>query len=159
MNNIATFFRESRIARFFIPLGIVLIVFSVFLFISDNQNKDYIKTESTVSKTELVKEATYDNEGNKEEATYRIFVKYTVDGKEYEQELGEMFERTVGDKVTIVYDPSDPTKISQPSSPILNFALLIGGIAALVGGVLSVVNAVKRHKKMKEQEESWKNGE
>ena len=157
MNAIATFFRESKTARFLIPLGIILIVVSVFLFISDKHNKDYIKIESTVSKVVLVKEASYDVDGNKEEATYNIFVKYTVDGKEYETELGEMFEQKVGDKITIVYNPENPNEISQPSSMILNIAMLVAGIASLTGGIISAVKAVKRHKQMKEQEKGWKN--
>ena len=158
MNNIAIFFRESRTARFLIPLGIILIVFSVFLFISDDHNKNYIETEATISKAELVREATIDSEGNREEASYMIFVKYTVNGKEYETELGEMLEQKVGEKITIVYNPDNPNEISTPSSPILNIVLLFGGMASLVGGIISAINAVKRHKKMKAQEESWKNG-
>ena len=159
MNGIATFFRESRTARFFIPLGIILIIVSIFLFISGNNTKDYIKTEATVSRAVLVKEATYDSEGNREEAMYQIYVKYTVDGKEYDTELGEMFEQKIGDKITIVYNPNNPNEISQPTSIIFNLVFLIGGIASLVGGTISAVNAVKRHKKMKEQERSWENGQ
>ena len=158
MNNLATFFRESRTARFFIPLGVILIAFSIILFIIGNQNKDYIKIESTVSKVELSREETIDSEGNTEPAMYKIFVKYTVDGKEYDTELGEMYEKKVGDKITIIYNPKDPTQISQPNSIILNIAMLVGGIASLTGGIISAVNAVKRHKKMKAQEESWNNG-
>lgn len=158
MNNLATFFRESRVARFFIPFGIILIVFSIFLFIAGDHNKNYLATEAVVSKTELVKEGTYDNEGNYEEAMYNIYVKYTVDGKEYETELGEMLERKVGDKINIVYNPANPEEISQPASLILNIVLLLGGIGALVGGIVSVINALKRNKKMRMQEEGWKNG-
>lgn len=157
MNAIATFFRESKTARFLIPLGIILIVVSVFLFISDKHNKDYIKIESTVSKVVLVKEASYDVDGNREEAMYNIFVKYTVDGKEYENELGEMFEQKVGDKITIVYNPENPNEISQPSSLILNLVCLVGGIASLTFGIVSAVNVVKKYQKMKEQEKGWKN--
>lgn len=155
MNSIATFFRESRTARFFIPLGIILIVVSIFSFISDNHNKNYIETNATVSKSILVKEETFDVEGNREPAEYDIYVKYTVDEREYETELGVMYEHKVGEKIKIVYDPNDPTKISQPASPILNFVLLASGIASLVGGIISAINAVKKHKKMKEQERSW----
>jgi hypothetical protein len=159
MNGIATFFRESKTARFLIPLGIILIIVSILLFIIGNNNKNYIKIESTVSKVELVKEETTDSEGNTEEAIYDIYVKYTVDGKEYDTELGEMSKRKVGDKITIVYNPDNPSEISQPSSIILNICLLVGGIVSLVGGIISSINAVKRYKKMKTQEEGWNNGQ
>ena len=159
MNGIATFFRESKTARFLIPLGIILIIMSILLFVIGNHNKNYIKIESTVSKVELVKEETTDSEGNTDEAIYNIYVKYTVDGKEYDTELGEMSKRKVGDKITIVYNPNNPSEISQPSSIILNICLLVGGIASLAGGIISSINAVKRYKKMKKQEEGWNNGQ
>ena len=157
MNGIATFFRESRTARFLIPLGIILIAVSILLFVVDNHNKDYIMTEATISKVELVREETYDADGNREEAMYNIFVKYIVNGTEYDTELGEMYKHKVGDKITIVYNPEDPSQISQPSSMILNIVLLVSGIAILVGGIISAINALKRHNKMKIQEESWNN--
>lgn len=158
MNKIATFFRESSTARFLIPLGIVLIIFGVVFFISDNKNKNYKKIEAIVSKTELVQEETIDSEGNTDPAMYKIFVKYTVDGKEYETELGELYEHKVGEKIKIVYNPENPTQISQPPSLILNICLLAGGVASLAGGIISAVKAVQKHNKMKAQEESWKNG-
>ena len=157
MNNLATFFRESRTARFFIPAGIILIIASILLFLAGEHNKNYIETESTVSKTVLVKDVTYDQDGNREEAMYKIFVKYTVNGIEYETELGEMYEHKIGDKIKIVYNPDDPKVISQPSSLIFNICFLVAGVASLTGGIISSVNAVKKHKKMKAQEESWKN--
>ena len=129
------------------------------MFIFDNKSKDFIKTEATVSRTQLVSEETYDAEGNREEAQYKIWVKYTVDGIEYEADYGIMPKREVGEKVNIIYDPKDPNNIASPASPIINAVLIVGGVASLVGGIISAVNAVKRHKKMKEQERSWENGQ
>ena len=99
MNGIATFLRESKVARFLIPMGIVLIVFSIFMFISDDHNKNYIEAEATVSKVELFREESFDAEGNREPAEYTIFVKYTVNGNDYDTELGVMFEKKIGDKI------------------------------------------------------------
>ena len=151
MNNIITFLRESRTARFLIPMGIIFIIFSIFLFITDNNNKNYIETTATVSRTELVSEATTDANGNREEAMYKIFVKYTIDGYEYDNELGEMFEKKVGDKIKIVYNPDNPNEISQPSNIILNICLLVAGIASLIGGIISIVNVIKRNKNKKKE--------
>lgn len=158
MNNIATIFRESRVGRFFIPLGIILIVVSIFLFNIGEHNKNYIEIESEVSKTNLVEEAHTDYDGNYVDATYEVYVKYTVDGKEYETLFGELPNRKVGDKITIVYNPEDPNEISSPSSIIFTIGVLVAGIASLVGGIISVVRAVKKHKAMKAQEEGWANG-
>ena len=158
MNNIATFLRESRTARFLIPLGFILIVFSAILLYVQDKNKNYIPIEAEVSKVELVEEAHNDVDGNYINDTYKVFVKYTVNNKEYEEELGELSGYKVGDKVKITYNPDNPSQISQPSSVVLALSLLIAGIASLVGGVISIIIAVKKHKEMKKQEEGWTNG-
>lgn len=159
MNKLAIFFRESRVGRFFIPLGIILIVFSVFLFIITEHNKDYIKVEATVSKANLAQEATIDSEGNHVDATYNIYVKYTVDGKNYDELLGELSGYKEGDKITIVYNPNNPKEISQPSSIFLAIGVLVAGIGALVYGIISSINSIKKYKELKKQEEGWKNNE
>ena len=157
MNKLITFFRESITARFFIPLGIFLIVFGIFMFIINKNNQNYIKTDAYVSKTELVQESYIDENNNTVDATYKVFIKYTVDNKEYDTELGELSNIKKGDKITIYYDPNDPNNITQTKSLILPFVFIIGGIVSLVGGVISGYNAIKKYKKMKEQEKSWSN--
>jgi hypothetical protein len=57
----------------------------------------------------------------------------------------------------IYYNPKDPNQITQTKSLILPSVIIFAGIASLVGGIISAVNAVKRHKKMKEQERKWSN--
>lgn len=158
MNGITRFFRESMVARFLIPLGLVLIVFSIFAFMNNEKTKNYPKTEAVVSKTELYEDAYTDADGNRVEATYTVYVKYTVDGVEYEEVYGQFSGYKVGDKKTIVYNPSNPKEISDPPSMILAFIILIGGIGAFVGGIISAVRAVKKYKTMKHQEEEWKHG-
>ena len=157
MNKLATFFRESTTARFFIPLGIILIVFGVIMFMINKENQNYIEIEAAVSKTELAEEAHYDNDNNYVEATYIVYVKYTVDGKEYDEELGELSGYKKDQKVTIYYNPQDPSKITQTKSLILPIVFVVAGVVSLVGGIISGLNAIKRVKKMKEQERSWAN--
>ena len=157
MNKLATFFRESTTARFFIPLGIILIVFGVIMFMINKENQNYIEIEAVVSKTELAEEAHYDNDNNYVEATYIVYVKYTVDGKEYDEELGELSGYKKDQKVTIYYNPQDPSKITQTKSLILPIVFVVAGVVSLVGGIISGLNAIKRVKKMKEQERSWAN--
>lgn len=158
MNKLAALLRESRLARFLIPAGLILIVAGVIFFIAVNNTKDYIKTEASVTKTELEQEAYTDSDGERTEATYIVSLKYTVDGKEYEAELGGQPDRKAGDKMTIYYDPADPANITQTNSPIIPIVILALGAAALVGGIVSAVNAVKRMQKMKDQEKEWANG-
>ena len=158
MNKIITIIRETRLARFLIPAGLMLVVFGIVIFVINNKNKDYIKTEATVAKVELEQEAYTDASGNHNEATYLIGLKFTVDGKEYESELGGLPQYKVGDKMTIYYNPADPTQITQTTSLVLPLVILAAGVAALAGGIVSIVNTAKRYNRMKEQEREWANG-
>ena len=158
MNSLATFFRESRTARFFIPVGIILIVFGIIVFIINSNNQNYIEIESTVSKVELYQESYIDAAGDRVEALYDLSVKYTVDDVEYESILNAHSKREVGEKIKIYYNPDNPNEITQTKSLILPLIIILAGIASLVGGIVSAVNAIKRHKKMKEQEKGWTNG-
>ena len=158
MNKFATIMRESRVARFLIPAGIFLIVFGIVFFVISKKNQDYIETESTITKVELESEEYTNADGEHVDATYSVTVKYTVDGKEYESELGGLGKLKEGDKMTIYYNPADPNEITQTKSLIVPIIIIAVGIAALVGGILSAVNAVKKYGKMKEQEKEWTNG-
>ena len=157
MSKLATFFRESSTARFFIPLGIVLIIFGTIMFTINKENQNYIKTEAIVSKTELVEEAYINENGDNIEATYKVYVKYTVDGKKYNQELGELSGYKENQKITIYYNPEDPSQITQTKTLILPIVFIIVGLVSFVGGIVSGLNAIKKYKKMKEQERGWNN--
>jgi ABC-type dipeptide/oligopeptide/nickel transport system permease component len=158
MNKLATFFRESMVARILIPLGISLIVFGIISFVISSKNQHYVQTEAVVSKVVISEEAYTDVDGNYVDATYDVTVKYTVDGKEYEGLLNGMSKCKVGEKMKIYYDPSDPSQITQTISLILPIALIAGGVISLIGGIVSAVTAVKKRKALKTQEEGFKNG-
>ena len=104
MNKIFVFMRESSTARFFIPLGLILIIFGVIMFVINHNNQNYIEIEAVVSNVEVLQEEYIDADGNRVEETYRVNVKYTVDGKEYEEKLENVSKYNVGDKMTIYYN-------------------------------------------------------
>ena len=159
MNGIAKFLRAAYLPAFLIPLGIILTVFGVLFYNNVNTIKNYPKTEAVVSRTELFQEAYTDAEGDRTEATYTVYVNYTVDGTEYTDiEYGVFSGYTVGERVTICYNPDDPRDIAQPNGIIIPIIMLAGGIAAFIGGIATSVLAVKKHKRLKEQEKEWTNG-
>lgn len=157
MNKLFTFMRESGPARALIPIGLILIIFGVIMFVINKDNQDYIKIESTVSLVKMVEDAYVDADGNNVEATYSIKVKYNVDDKEYEATLDNVSKYNVGDKITIYYNPKDPSQVTMTKSLILPIIIIVAGIASLVGGIISAVKAIKRYKDMKEQEKGWEN--
>ena len=144
MNKIVTFFRESSLARFLIPVGITFIIFGVIVLIINIKNQDYIEVTSTVSKVELAEAAHTDVDGNYIEATYDVTVKYTVDGNDYETVLGGLSKYNVGDKMPIYYNPEDPSKITQTKSLILPIGLIVVGFISLVIGIISGIKAIKK---------------
>ena len=158
MNKIFTFMRESNTARFFIPAGLILIIFGVFMFVVNTKNQNYIETEAVVTDVEIAQEEYIDTDGNRVDATYNAYVKYTVDGREYNGKFENVAKYNVGDKMKMYYNPEDPTQITQTKSLILPIVIITLGIASFTGGIISAINAVKRHNKMKEQERSWENG-
>ena len=158
MNKIITIIRESALARFLIPAGVILIVFGVVFFGASKQNQHYKETEAQVISVVLEEAASTDTNGNRTEATYLLSLKYTVDGKEYETDLSGMSKREVGDRIAIYYDPADPSKITQTKSLIIPLIIIAAGIAAVVGGIVSAVNTIRRYKNMTAQEREWTHG-
>lgn len=159
MNKIITIIRESALARFLIPAGVILIVFGVVFFGASRQNQHYMETEAQVTSVVLEEEASTDAVGNSTPASYNLGLRYTVDGKVYETELSGMSKQEVGDRITIYYDPADPNQITQTKSLILPLAIIAAGIAACVAGIVSGVNAIRRYTNMKAQEREWTHGQ
>ena len=157
MNKMFTFMRESSTARILIPIGILVTIFGIVTLIITINNQNYIKTEATVTKVTMVEEAYTDTDGNHVDATYDVRLKYIVDGKEYEATLNDVGKYKENEKVKIYYNPEDPNQITQTKSIFLPIILIVAGIASLVGGIMSAINAVKKSKKMKEQERNWEN--
>ena len=157
MNKIFTFMRESQTARFFIPAGLVLIIFGIVVFVITLNNQNYVKIKATVTNVEETQETNVDDGETNITTIYNATVNYTVDGKEYTQTLDNVSKCKVGDKMDIYYNPKDPNQITQTKSIILPIVIIVAGIASFAGGIISAVNAVKRHTKMKEQERKWSN--
>ena len=157
MNKMFTFMRESQTARFFIPAGLILIIFGIVVFVITLNNQNYVKIEATVTNVEETQETNVDDDGTNTTTVYNAMVNYTVGGKEYTQTLDNVSKCKIGDKMDIYYNPKDPNQITQTKSIILPIVIIVAGITSLTGGIISAINAVKRHKNMKEQERSWAN--
>ena len=158
MNKLAFILRESGLARFLIPFGIILAIFGGVMFSINKKNQNYVETEATITKVELDEADHKDADGDTVEATYYLSIKYTVNGKEYEAVLDGMPKQEVGETTKIYYNPSDPSQITGTKTLIIPLIMMGAGAAALVGGVVSLINAIKRYKKLKDQEKEWANG-
>ena len=157
MNRIAKFFRDYALARFLLPAGIIAIIFGIISIGPVARRLNFPTTQATVTRTELYEEAYYEGETH-HDATYTVFVKYAVDGVEYEEEYGVFPEMKEGDTVTINYNPNDHRDIGQPNSMLLPYGIIVAGVLALAGGIYNIIRVNKKNKALKKQEEGWKNG-
>ena len=159
MNKIAKFFRDYSFAGFVLPFGLILIAVSIVVFGIVDTRKAYPQTDAVITRCELAQEGYYDANHDWQEATYHVFVRYAVDGAEYEEEYGVLPEMKAGEKVRIDYNPQDPRDISQPTGIIVPIVMSAAGAAALIAGAVSIVRTRKKNDALKRQEEEWKHGQ
>ncbi len=113
------------------------VVFIIFGGISLKEIKHFTPVSAVVSHVE--REWTPNGDGtDTEEIT--IFVTYTVDGREYNEELqNTKTNLKQGDQITVLYNPEDPTEVSGATKGIA--ALQMGFGAVLILGGLGTLAA------------------
>ena len=120
-------------------LGIILIVFG---FVSRHKQNDYTETDAVITNIE-----TEPGTGD-ESDTHRVFVKYTVDGKEYNEELDSYKSSyRIGDTIKVKYDPADPGNVTSSGFFIVIILFVIGGILTLGSGIYLIAGAFFLFKK------------
>ena len=112
-------------------LGVVLIVFGSLTL---GKHKTYQPVQATIESISVDYGV-----GEDDTDTYHVWVKYTVDGKEYHSELGEMQNGYhEGKEISVLYNPEKPEEIISQSKTGPIIAIVIGGVAALAGAFLTV---------------------
>ena len=135
-NKFARFMRNTGPARFFVPVGIVLIVFGIIMLMFNTDS--YLETVGKV--TEVVQTVNAENS-----KVYDTSFTFTVDGKEYNATFSELTkEYKVGDDIKVFYNPEDPTQTTNSKLGFLPPVLIGLGALALVAGVLMTVKAYKK---------------
>ena len=64
----------------------------------------------------------------------------------------------VGETMKIYYDPENPANVTQTKSLVIPLIITGVGLVMLVGGIVSLIHALKRIRKLEEQEKEWSNG-
>ncbi|MBR4655565.1 MAG: DUF3592 domain-containing protein [Oscillospiraceae bacterium] len=140
-NKFARFLRNTGPARFFVPLGIILIVVGILLMTHNTDN--YLETVGKV--TEVQGELNDENS-----KVYDTSFTYTVDGKEYTGVFEDLSkEYNPGDEIKVFYDPEDPDQITNAKLGGIIAPILIGvGVLAMVFGVFRTVKAFRKSKEL-----------
>ena len=140
-NKLARLMRDTGPARFFVPFGLILIIFGCIMLGFNTDN-----FEQTTGKITSVTDVTTD----KDQKQYDIGIVYTVDGKEYENVFNNLSGNySVGDNIDVWYNPEDPNSITNSKNGKLIALAMIGvGALGLVFGVLKTVKAFRNSKAM-----------
>ena len=143
-NKFARVMRDTGPARFFIPAGIILLVFGIIL-LAMNTGK-YVETQGKIAEvTELPVDVTDEDRSVK----YDLKVTYTVDGKDYDTVFSGMSgSYKTGDSIKVFYDPADPSKTTNAKMGFLGPVLIGVGALALVFGVYKTVTAFRKSKEL-----------
>ena len=110
-------------------VSIILIIVGVYI---NSKNQDFIKNAKTTTGI-----AYYERNSSKstsESDYYDVYVKYTVNGKEYYERLkseelsGVSFSKKSGKEITIYYNPENPAQIKDNSSNYIGIIVIGIGI-------------------------------
>ena len=143
-DKLARWSRNLGPASFFVPAGIILIIFGALLIAFTP--KEYNQTTGTISHIESYPDA----DG---EMTYDLTIDYTVDGKAYTATFsGEFANAKEGDTVDVFYDPSNPEAASNTEhGGIIGIVMIVAGAASTVYGVYASYKAFKKSKELDDQ--------
>ena len=123
-----------------VAFGVVFIVFGAT---SMKEMREYKPIPAVVSHIE--REWTPNGDGTDTEEI-RIFVTYTVDGKEYTEQLqNTKTNYQQGDEITVLYNPEDPTEVSGATKGIATIQFVAGAALVLAGlGTLAALIIKRR---------------
>ena len=144
MNKLAKLMRNTGPARFFVPLGVILIVFGIFTL--GQNTKDYVETTGVITKVEACVPV------EDEPQQYDVYVAYTVDGENYGATFPNLTgDYKEGDAFRVFYDPADPkVTTNSRTGSLFSPILIVAGLAALAFGVLKTVKAFQKSRELDE---------
>ena len=140
----ARFMRNTGPARFFIPVGVILIIVGIILLSFNTGN--YVETTGKI--TQVIENPVDEDETQ----TYDQTIQYTVDVKDYTTTFPNMSGNyQIGDEIKVFYDPADPTHTTNSKMNIIAPIMIGVGALALVFGIYKTVKAFKKSKALDER--------
>ena len=147
-NKLARFMKASGAMRFFIPLGIILLVMGILML--SMTPKEYGEAVGTVTN---VSEYTGTDSDGHNETLYEAEFTYTVDGKEYQNSFSDYPEPPeIGSEIPVYYNPDNPESISNTKhTGVISIVMIAAGAAAIALSVLSGVKSFRKQRELDEQ--------
>ena len=140
-NKFARLMRNTGPARFFLPLGIFLIVFGVILI--GMNTGEYVETTGKITAVTALPKV------DDEAQSYDVDIQYTVDGKDYTTTFTLSGNYSEGADIKLFYDPADPTRTTNTKMGGILAPVMIGaGALALVFGIFKTVKSFQKSKEL-----------
>lgn len=133
----------KRFKQFLVPIVAIIAGIGVIItgFMTYQNSKTYLPATATIVNIEEEWTGGGDTEGSN--YTYHVFINFTVDGKEYNTELGEYnASMNEGDTIDIVYNPEDPTKV-QTAGATTYIILFVIGILFEIAGIFFLIKLLR----------------
>ena len=107
------------------------VIFIVFGAVTMKEMKNFTRVDAVV---EHVQREWVPNGDGSDTQEISIYVRYTVDGKEYVEELQNTKTNLhEGDQITVLYNPEKPSEVSGASKGGAALQFAVGGVFALAG--------------------------
>ena len=131
--------KKILISLMFIVAGVVVIVFGS---VSNKEIKNFPEVSVTVS--DVTKSTVTEADGTISEDV-AVRVKYTVDGKEYNELLQSApTNLSEGDTLTVHYNPEKPSYVTGATKGSNTVMFVIGAAGILIGLAAPVVGIIKK---------------
>lgn len=140
---------ENLIWIIFAGIGAIFVVIGFVMFDSIFTYTNKVDTVGTITEISPYRNTNHDRD-------YKVYVSYTVEGKEYESVLGGYSSGFYeGKEIEIYYDKDNPNKIGAKSLDLL-FLIFpgIGMIFLVIGGIGILVKIAKRRSEKRLKESS-----
>ena len=140
-NKFARIMRNTGPARFFVPVGLILIIVGIILLTFNTDS--YVETTGKITEViECPKEAD-------ENQQYDVNFTYTVDGKEYNNTFNNLEgEYKVGNEIKVFYDPENPEAVTNSKMGFIPLVMIGLGAVAVIFGAYKTVNAFKNSSRL-----------
>ena len=125
-------FRSASRRLLAIIMLVIFLAAGVFVIIQGFRNgrmqREFTETTAVITRIEVI-----ENVGSDNEDEHHTYVRYTVDGREYDNELGEYSSSfKEGAVIKIKYDPADPTNIILAGAASQTIMFVLGTVAILI---------------------------
>lgn len=117
---------KTNLALLLTVLGVVALIVGINI---GRKQKSYLPVQAEITRIET------DHAAGSDDTEHRVTVRYTVDGKTYEELFGyyqDSYEE--GKVIDILYNPADPTQTVQANRGMTVYLKILGPVLILFGG-------------------------